>query len=258
MAVTDRLRNETALVTGATRGLGRVVARMLAAEGATVAITGRDRARGTGLERELIDAGYACRFFATDLTDEAAVNRLVDDVDEEFGALTVLVTCHVAHVRDGAVHDLDTRAWETALGVNLTSTAWLCRAAIGPMLDADRGSIVLISSRAAIRGTPAHAAYTASKGGLNALARSIAVDYAGHGIRCNTISAGYLLHEERDADLDDERRARLEAMHLTRLGQPQDVGHAVVYLASRESELVTGVDLPVDGGSTIARATSLG
>ena len=103
-----------------------------------------------------------------------------------------------------------------------------------------------------------HAAYRLSKTALNALTRSIAVDYADRGIRCNTISPGYVVNERRDADLTDERRARYEGMHLTRLGTGDDVAHAAVYLASRESELLTGANLPLDGGSGIARALALG
>src|SRR5262249_52653498 len=102
------------------------------------------------------------------------------------------------------------------------------------------------------------APYIASKGGLNALTRSIAVEYGREGIRCNAISVGYVVNERRDAELSATRRAELEAMHLTRLGQPDDVAYAVVYLASRESEFVTGALLAVDGGGTIARGRGLG
>ena len=126
------------------------------------------------------------------------------------------------------------------------------------MAAAGHGAIVNVSSRAGQRGSPGYAAYAASKGGLDALTRSIAIDHAGQGIRCNTVSPGYILNERRDADLDDQRRRRLEAMHLTRLGQPADVAHAVLYLASREAEFVTGIMLPVDGGSSTARARTLG
>ena len=102
------------------------------------------------------------------------------------------------------------------------------------------------------------AAYIAAKGGLNALTRSIAVDYAAAGIRCNTISPGYVLNARRDADIDASRRSRYEGMHLTRLGEAADVALAAVYLASRESEFVTGINLQLDGGSSIARGLTLG
>jgi NAD(P)-dependent dehydrogenase (short-subunit alcohol dehydrogenase family) len=135
---------------------------------------------------------------------------------------------------------------------------WLARAAIPHMIEAGHGSIVNVSSRAAERASRGLAAYIASKGGLNALTRSIAVDYAASNIRCNTISPGYVLNERRDADLSDARRARLQGMHLTRLGEASDVAHAAVYLASRESEFLTGVNLPLDGGGSAARGLTLG
>jgi NAD(P)-dependent dehydrogenase (short-subunit alcohol dehydrogenase family) len=153
---------------------------------------------------------------------------------------------------------MTTSSWESSLRVNLTAPMWLSRAAIPQMIEAGHGSIVNVSSRAAERASPGLAAYIASKGGLNALTRSIAVDYAGSNIRCNTISPGYVLNERRDADLSDARRTRLEGMHLTRLGEANDVAFAAVYLASRESEFVTGVNLAVDGGGSAARGLTLG
>jgi NAD(P)-dependent dehydrogenase (short-subunit alcohol dehydrogenase family) len=118
--------------------------------------------------------------------------------------------------------------------------------------------VVNISSRAAARASEGHAAYAAAKSGLNALTRSVAVEEAAHGVRCNTISPGYVLNERRDAGIDDASRARFEHMHLTRLGVAADVAHAAVYLASREAEFVTGINLQLDGGSSIARASTLG
>jgi 2-keto-3-deoxy-L-fuconate dehydrogenase len=148
--------------------------------------------------------------------------------------------------------------WEAMLRVNLLGPAWLCRAAIPRMAEAGGGAIVNVSSRAAARGTPRHSAYTASKGALEALTRAIAADHAGQGIRANAVRPGYVLHEQRDAALDPDRRRHLEATQLTRLLTADDVAHAVVFLASRESESITGLVLPVDGGSSTARARTLG
>lgn len=255
-----RLRGEIALVTGSTRGIGREIALRFAQEGARVAVTGRDASRGENILRAIKDIGGAASFHEADLSDEGNCTDLVEAVVEDFGGLTILVNnaAATAGVHDAGIHDFDTTQWNKILTVNLTAAAWLCRESIGAMKDAGHGSIVNISSRAAERGTPGHAAYTASKGGLNALTRSIAVDYAADNIRCNAISAGYILNETRDRDLTDDRRERLEGMHLTRLGRPEDIAWAAVYLACKESEFVTGITLPVDGGSTVARASSLG
>ncbi|MBV8982594.1 MAG: SDR family oxidoreductase, partial [Acidimicrobiia bacterium] len=158
----------------------------------------------------------------------------------------------------GSVADLTDDAWHRIIEVNVVAVARLCRAAIPVMARAGRGSIVNISSKAAQRVPPNFAGYASSKGAIEALTRSIAVDYGSEGIRCNTISPGYVLNDRRDADLADDRRRHLEGMTLTRLARPSDVAHAAVYLASRESEVVTGILLPVDGGGTAARGRTLG
>ena len=254
-----RLRGETILVTGSTSGIGRQAAITCAAEGARVAVHGRDPERGAAVVAAIAAAGGAAAFFPADVADEAACARLVEAVAEHFGGLTVLVNNAVAGSGGRSpVGAFDTARWEHMLRVNLTSPAWLCRAAIPHMLRAGRGSIINVSSRQAERAGPGLAPYVASKGGLNALTRSIAVDYGRHGIRCNGLSVGYVEHARRDAGMTPERRAELEAMHLTRLGRPEDVAWAIVYLASRESEFVTGALLPVDGGGTIARGKVLG
>src|SRR5438105_4108510 len=192
-----RLAGEVAIVTGSTSGLGRTVARLFAQEGARVVVTGRDRERGERMAAAIADEGGEAIFTAVDLADEAACDSLVATAVERFGSLTVLVNNAVAGTgtRDGPVTLVTTEEWEATLRVNLTAVAWLCRAAIPEMVDAGHGSIVNVSSRAAERGTPGLAAYAASKGGMNALTRSIAVDYARNNVRCNTVSPGYILHD---------------------------------------------------------------
>jgi NAD(P)-dependent dehydrogenase (short-subunit alcohol dehydrogenase family) len=251
-----RLDGEVALVTGSTLGIGAHIARLFAAEGARVVFTGRDAERGTalvhGVEGEAV-------FVAADLAVEESAARLIEAAVQEYGTLTVLVNNAVeSGTKDGPVTELSDEAWARILEVNLLAVARLCRAAIPVMAAAGHGSIVNVSSRAAQRGSRNLTAYSASKGALEALTRSIAVDHADQGVRCNTLSPGYVLNERRDADITDERRQQLGAMHLTRLGQPLDVAYAALYLASRESEFVTGIVLPVDGGSSTARARTLG
>jgi NAD(P)-dependent dehydrogenase (short-subunit alcohol dehydrogenase family) len=254
-----RLDGEVAIVTGSTSGIGAETARLFASEGASVLVTGRDHGRGDSVVASISGAGGAAAFEAADLADPSSPERLVASAVERFGALTVLVNNAVETAgHDGPVTDVDDDTWHGALEVNLVAVARLCRYAIPAMARAGHGSIVNISSRAGQRGSPGYAAYGASKGGLDALTRAVAVDHAGQGIRCNTVSPGYILNERRDADLDDERRRRLQAMHLTRLGQPRDVAYAALYLASREAEFLTGILLPVDGGSSTARARTLG
>jgi len=256
-----RLEGEIALVTGSTSGIGKAIATAFAAEGARVVVTGRDAGRGAAAVDAITGDGGDAAFHAADLSDEAACAQLVSATVEQFGGLTVLVNNAAGSTvdeTDGPVAEMTTSSWEASLRVNLTAPMWLARAAIPHMIEAGHGSIVNVSSRAAERASPGLAAYIASKGGLNALTRSIAVDYAGSNVRCNTISPGYVLNERRDADLSDARRTRVEGMNLTRLGEASDVAYAAVYLASTESEFLTGVNLALDGGGSAARGLTLG
>ncbi len=180
---------------------------------------------------------------------------------ERFGSLTVLVNNAVANAvepRDTKIENLATETWEQVHRIGVTAVMWMCRAAIPEMRAAGHGSIINISSRAAERATPGLPAYAASKGGMNALTRAIATDYAAEAIRCNTLAPGYVINEGREV-LTPERRSHFERMHLTRLPVAEDIAAAAAFLASRDSEVVTGILLPVDGGSsTAARASSFG
>jgi NAD(P)-dependent dehydrogenase (short-subunit alcohol dehydrogenase family) len=254
-----RLAGERALITGSTSGLGRAIAIEFAREGAAVVVTGRDHTRGDAVVADVTAAGGTGSFVAAELGDERASTDLVETAVERMGGLTVLVNNAAGGgAPDGAIGELTTEAWEAILRIDLTAPMWCARAAIPHMRRAGHGAILNVSSRQAERASKGLAAYVAAKAGLNGLTRAIAVDYAADGIRCNTISPGYVLNDRRDAEITDERRARYEGMHLTRLGVATDVAHAAVYLASRESEFVTGINLQLDGGSSIARGLTLG
>ena len=247
-----RLTGEVALITGSTSGIGRAIAIRFAEEGASVIVTGRDRARG---EQVVRGCGGRARFVAADLADPAAPHALVDAAVAGFGSLSVLVNNAASGTRDGPVAELADDAWRAILEIDLLASARLCRAAMPSLRACGHGSIVNLSSRAAARAVRGAAGYIAAKGALEALTRSIAVDEAAHGVRCNAISPGYVLNEKRDANMTPADRARREAMHLLGLGTADDVAFAAVYLASRESRWLTGTVLPLDGGSSGARGS---
>lgn len=253
------MKGERALVTGSTSGIGRAVATAFAAAGAAVVVTGRDRTRGAAVARAITGSGGSARFVPADLRDENACTALVDGAAERLGGLTVLVNAAAGgDATDAIVAEMSTEAWDEILRIDLTAPMLCARAAIPHMRTAGHGAIVNISSRQGERTSPGFSAYVVAKAGMNGLTRAIAVEEAANGIRCNTISPGYVLNDRRDADLPPERRKRLEGMHLTRLGEASDVADACIYLASKESGFVTGVNLQLDGGSSIARARTLG
>ncbi len=253
------MQGEIALVTGSTAGIGRAVAVAFAAQGAVVVVTGRNAERGAAVVAEIEAAGGTGHFVAADLHDERACNRLVDTASERGGGLTVLVNNAAGgDVADSTVAAMTTESWDAILRVDLTAPMWCARAAIPYMRVAGHGSIVNISSRQGERPSAGLAAYVAAKAGMNGLTRAVAVEEAKFGIRCNTVSPGYVLNDRRDAELASDRRTVLEGMHLTRLGHAADVANACVYLASTESGFVTGVNLQLDGGSSIARGRTLG
>jgi NAD(P)-dependent dehydrogenase (short-subunit alcohol dehydrogenase family) len=255
------MRDEVAIVTGSTSGLGRAIVKRFAQEGARVVVTGRNEERGRQVVSACADAPGEVVFIAADLGCEDHCAELVRASVERFGSLTVLVNNAIATAvepRDTKIENLATETWEQIHRIGITAVMWMCRAAIPEMRAAGHGSIINISSRAAERATPGMPAYAATKGGMNALTRSIATDYAADAIRCNTLAPGYVVNEGREV-LSPERRSHFERMHLTRLPVAEDVAAAAAFLASRDSEVVTGVLLPIDGGSsTAARAASFG
>ena len=250
----QRLAGETAIITGATSGLGKALALRFAEEGAQVVVAGRNAERGQAVCQAIVEVGGEAIFAEVDLASDTCGEELVGQAVGQFGKLTVLVNNAVDLGGDGPVTENSAETWDRIMRVNVVAVGLLCRAAIPEMRLAGRGSILNISSRTAERASPKLAAYTAAKGALNSLTRSVALDYAHGGIRCNTIQLGYVLHESRDANNTPQRQAEIEAMGLTRPATADDVCHACVYLASREAEVVTGITLNVDSGSTAARA----
>lgn len=254
--MTGRLQDEVAIITGSTAGLGVEVARLFGAEGAQVVVTGRNAVRGESVAGHLRQAGGAATYLQADLTDESQARGLVQRTIDEFGPVTVLVNNAVnpdVIAADRPLVDAPTDVWRAMYEVNVMGAVWLMQEAIPSMVGVGHGSIVNVSSRTAERSSPRLASYTASKGAMNALTRSVAYDYGRQGIRCNTVQPGYILHAERDADLTPERRRYIEDMCITRPPTALDVAYAILFLASREAECISGVTLQVDAGSSAGR-----
>jgi NAD(P)-dependent dehydrogenase (short-subunit alcohol dehydrogenase family) len=257
--VAQRLSDKVALITGAGSGIGRVAAELFASEGAAVVVADvtADAARDT--VTAITSAGGRALAVTVDVADEGQVTDMVGATMDAFGALHVLFNnAGIFPGDDGGVLDTPPSTWDRVMQVNLKGV-WLgCRAAVPAMIDSGGGSIVNVASFVALMGAAtAQVAYTASKGGVLAFTRELAVEYARSGIRANSLCPGPIdtpLLAELLAD-PVRRQRRLVHVPMGRLGRPEEIARAALFLASDESSFMTGSALVVDGGITAAYVT---
>ena len=245
-----RLDGEIALVTGGGTGLGRGIATGLAAAGARVVLLGR---REAPLRETAGAIGPAASWRIFDVTDEAAAPALVADVAAREGAPTILVNNAGNQFKTPSI-DADGDEYRTTLGIHLVGPMALTRAATAGMLERGRGSIVFLTSMAAVFGLPRVAAYAAAKSAMLGVVRTLAVEWSPRGVRVNAIAPGWIETDlmRKSVFTDPERKRRiLERTPMGRFGSPEDVGAAAVYLCSAAARFVTGHQLVVDGGIAI-------
>ena len=239
------LTGKVALVTGATGGIGEAIARALHAQGATVALTGR---RESELAR-VADAlgGERIILAPADLSDPAAPAALVEKVEAEAGALDILVN-NAGFTRDMLALRMGDADWNAVLEVDLTAPFRLARAALRGMMKRRHGRIVSIASIVGVTGNAGQANYAAAKAGLIGLSKSLAQEVATRGVTVNVVAPGFVKTAMTDALPEAARTALLSRIPTQRMGSPEDIAAAVVYLASTESAWVTGQTLHVNGG----------
>lgn len=249
-----RLAGKVALVTGATSGIGEVTARLFAREGARVVLAARSREKGEAIAAEIAAAGGTALYVATDVTDPASVEACFARVDETFGRLDVLfANAGGSTSADGPVTEAPLEEFWRCIKLDLFGT-WLCaRAAIPLMRRGGGGSIVNNASIVAEMGIPNRDAYTAAKGGIVALTRSMAVEFAKDRIRVNVVVPGAVGTPRVLAFLEREPHLKKQwDSYLLGIAEPIDVARAVLWLASDESARTTGHKLPVDSGILIS------
>lgn len=238
------LTGKTALVTGASGGIGAEIARVLHGAGATVALSGTRVAPLEALAAELGDRAHV---LSCDLSDPAAVDGLVARAMAAMGSVDVLVN-NAGITRDGLVMRMSDDDWQSVIDVNLTATFRLCRAAVRPMMKARWGRIINISSVVGTTGNGGQVNYAASKAGMVGLSKSLAAEVASRGITVNCVAPGFIETAMTDKLNDAQRSGILGAVPAGRMGTPAEIAAAVLYLASPEAGYVTGATLHVNGG----------
>jgi len=238
------LTGMTALVTGASGGLGSAIAKALASQGARLAVSGSNVGK---LEAFRADLGGDHVALPCNLSDGAAVDQLVPQAVEALGKLDVLIN-NAGVTRDNLLMRMKDEEFEEVIRINLEAAFRLMRAAAKPMMKARFGRIISITSVVGVTGNPGQANYVASKAGLIGMTKSVAQELASRGITVNAIAPGFMASAMTDALNDQQREGILSRIPLGAMGRGDDIGAACVYLASKEAGYVTGQTLHVNGG----------
>jgi 3-oxoacyl-[acyl-carrier protein] reductase len=241
------LSGKTALITGASKGIGRAIAIRYAQEGANVAFTYLSSVeKGQALENELTAFGIKAKGYRSDASDFKAAEELVNAVVADFGALDILIN-NAGITRDNLLLRMTEEAWDEVIGVNLKSCFNTVKAATRTMMKAKAGSIINITSVVGIKGNAGQSNYAASKSGIIGFTKSVALELGSRNIRCNAVAPGFI-ETEMTAVLDEKTvQGWRDAIPMKRGGQPEEVANACVFLGSDMSSYISGQVLQVDG-----------
>jgi NAD(P)-dependent dehydrogenase (short-subunit alcohol dehydrogenase family) len=254
-----RLKEKVALITGAGNGIGREMALLFSQEGANVVVADINSEDGNRVAQEVADAGGNARFVKADVSHAQDVENMVAHAEQEFDRLDILVNnAGIMHSEDGDSTSTEEAVWDLTMNINLKGVFLGCKYGIPALRRSGGGSIVNTASFVAIVGaaTP-QVAYTASKGGVLAMTRELAVIHAREGIRVNALCPGPL-HTEllmKFLDTEEKKQRRLVHIPMGRFGEAKEMAKAALFLASDDSSFVTGSDFLVDGGITAAYVT---
>jgi 3-oxoacyl-[acyl-carrier protein] reductase len=246
-----RLKDQVALVTGGSRGIGRAIVKAFAAEGARVAFVYRgNQAAADSLVQEVTQAGGTVLALQADVTDPEAAQHCTDRIEKEWGRFDILVN-NAGIIKDDLFVRMEPAAWQSVLQTNLGGTYNFCRAVAYTLMRQRHGRIINISSVAAEHANPGQANYAASKGAINALTRALAVELASRNVTVNAIAPGFIETDMSEAVRNKAGDLIKKYIPMRRLGQPEDIARVAVFLASADSGYLTGQILTVDGGLSL-------
>jgi len=242
------LENKTALITGATRGIGKGIAEVFAKHGANVAFTYNSSVEAaTSLENELKAHGVKAKGYQSNAANFDAAQELAKNVLEEFGSIDVLIN-NAGITKDNLLLRISEEDFDKVIEVNLKSVFNLTKAVIRPMMKQRKGSIINMSSVVGVKGNAGQTNYAASKAGILGFTKSVALELGSRNVRCNAIAPGFIETEMTASLPEDTVSAWRDAIPLKRGGSPEDIANACVFLASDMSAYITGQTLNVDGG----------
>jgi len=246
-----RYTNQTVIVTGASKGIGKGLAKAYAREGARVVLVARSLAALEEVQSEILNAGGDAICITADISDPVAVQKLVDVTIERYGKIDVL--CHNAGIYpERRLEEMQLEDWQAVIDVNLTGTFLTVSKCIPTMKAQGHGKIVVISSISGPKtALPGFSHYTASKGGVDGFIKSAAVELAKYNIQINTIEPGNILTESLMGLGEDYLASMTQAIPANRLGTPEDIACAALFLSSNETNFITGQSLVVDGGQVL-------
>ncbi|HEY4761239.1 MAG TPA: 3-oxoacyl-[acyl-carrier-protein] reductase [Thermoguttaceae bacterium] len=248
--ISTDLTGQVAIVTGAAKGLGRAIAVALARSGAKVACIDTNTESLAETVNAIQGAGGTAHALACDVTDGERVGAVVDEVVKLWGGLHILVN-NAGITRDNMVIRMKDDQWDAVININLKGTFLFTRAAAKPMIKGRQGRIINIASVSGLMGNPGQANYSASKAGVIGLTRTVARELAGRNITVNAVAPGFIATDMTAALGEEILQEVRKQIPLGRLGDPQDVSDAVLYLASDAASFITGHVLTVDGGLTV-------
>ncbi len=244
-------QDKVAIVTGASRGVGRAIALMLANEGCQVAFNyHKSQDKALELQKEMTERGSRCTASCVDIKDFEAVKKWIEETKEKFGRLDFLIN-NAGIIIDKALVMMTKSDWQDVMDTNLTGTFNATRNAIFTFLKQKNGSIVNISSVSGVIGLPRQTNYSATKGGINAFTKALAKEVALYGIRVNAVAPGFIDTDILSGFSAKQKKNILQEIPLGRLGKPEEVAACVQFLLSQRSEYMTGQVIQIDGGLAI-------
>lgn len=246
-----RLKNKIAMVIGGGSWIGKEIAKTYSKEGATVVIAGPTIKKLENVVKEFLNDKYCIRSALLDVRNENQVINVFNEIKSNYGKIDILVNCAAIYPKS-EIDSLDVKEWRDVIDVNLTGSFIVLKYAAEMMKKQSKGKIIFVSSVAGEKlGIPGYAHYGASKAGLNGLMRSAAIELAKYSINVNSINPGNIVNDKRFNLTDEELLKMKQHIPLGRTGKPLDVANLALFLASEESDFITGQDYTIDGGEVI-------